>query len=64
MHGSLPPHHFVLGSVSTFRCDNLFRLKTFRHGSLPPQITNIQVSKKILQNRLKHPCVAVNQLLS
>ena len=27
MHGSLPPHHYILGSVSTFQSDDFFVLK-------------------------------------
>ena len=27
MHGSPPPQHCILGSVSTFKCDDLFALK-------------------------------------
>ena len=36
MHGSPPPHCYILGSVSTFKCDGLSALKTFMQGFLSP----------------------------
>ena len=37
MCGPPPPHHYILGLVSTLKCDGVFTLKTFMHGSPPLQ---------------------------
>ena len=60
MYVSPPPHHCILGLISTFKCDNLSALKTFMHGSPPPDQEKCQ---KIHQNRLTHSRVTPIQPL-
>ena len=60
MHWSPPLHHFILGSLLPFKCDDLSSLKTFMHGLPPPHhyiFGSILTFKHDDLSALRHLCM-------